>query len=233
MRSTVSSTAVPSLISFSLQVLVAALSCSPFVDYQHPNLGCAWHNNGCCQVLEMLERAAQALESMVAACLRKDADKRPSATQLLKDPVLKHGHDHKWLAKRLSGLDKSSRRASSVGDDSTAHSPASSSSHSTSSVSALLCPQNQSHPGMSSTRRPNVLLQSTCTILVGSLLRVLWQCTQVHTRHSLFSRHSSKTLPVTGSSQQHVDKGKTVHHLAWAFDLEGRPYVLVFELTQW
>ncbi len=79
----------------------------------------------------------QALESMVAACLRKAADKRPSATQLLKDPVLRHGHDHKWLAKRLSGLDKSSRRASSVGDDSTAHSPASS-SHSTSSVAALL-----------------------------------------------------------------------------------------------
>ncbi len=71
-----------------------------------------------------------------------------------------------------------------------------------------------------------------------ALLEWLWTkgcCgnAQVHTRHSLFSRHSSKTLPAAGSSQQHVDKGKTVHHLAWAFDLEGRPFVLVFELTQW
>lgn len=81
--------------------------------------------------------AVQALEGMVAACLKKDADKRPTATQLLKDPVLKHGHDHKWLAKRLSGLDKSSRRALSAGDDSTAYN-SSYSAHSTSSVIIVL-----------------------------------------------------------------------------------------------
>ena len=74
---------------------------------------------------------------MVAACLRKDADKRPTASQLLKDPVLKHGHDHKWLAKRLSGLDKSSRRVSSLGDDSTSYSTGYS-AHSTSSVTIML-----------------------------------------------------------------------------------------------
>ena len=129
-------TAAPPLITFLLQGLVAALTYFALVDCQHSHLESAWYNGGCCQKLET-ERAVQALESMVAACLRKDADKRPSATQLLKDPVLKHGHDHKWLAKRLSGLDKSSRRASSMGDDSSAHSPASS-SHSTSSVAALL-----------------------------------------------------------------------------------------------
>lgn len=57
---------------------------------------------------------------------------------------------------------------------------------------------------------------------------------QAHHRPSLFSRHSSKTLPTSPASSQHQgDKGKTVHHLAWAFELEGRPYVLVYELTQW
>jgi len=65
----------------------------------------------------------QALDSMVASCLNKDADKRPSAAALLKNPVLRHGHDNKWLAKRLSGLEKSnSRRISSVGDNSSSHS---------------------------------------------------------------------------------------------------------------
>ncbi len=60
---------------------------------------------------------------------------------------------------------------------------------------------------------------------------------QTQHRHSLFTRHSSKTLPTGNGSTQgssHGDKAaKTVHHLAWAFDLEHRPYVLVYELTQW
>ena len=58
---------------------------------------------------------------------------------------------------------------------------------------------------------------------------------QTHHRSSLFTRHSSKTLPShgSGSSHSHAEKPKTVHHLAWAFELEGRPYVLIYELTQW
>ncbi len=71
---------------------------------------------------------------MVAACLEKDADRRPTASQLLKDPVLRHGHDHKWLAKRLSGLDKSARRVSSLGDVSTAYSTGYSANSTSSSV---------------------------------------------------------------------------------------------------
>lgn len=57
-------------------------------------------------------------------------------------------------------------------------------------------------------------------------------CVQTHHGRSLFSRASSKTLP-TGGFPHHAEKAKTVHHLAWAFEVEGRPYVLVFELTQW
>lgn len=65
----------------------------------------------------------------MAACLNKDADKRPTAAELLKDPVLRHAHDSRWLAKRLSGLDRSSRRVSFkdgiAGPNSTGHSPTS------------------------------------------------------------------------------------------------------------
>jgi serine/threonine protein kinase len=51
----------------------------------------------------------QGLCNLVARCLNKDADTRPSATELLKDPLFKHAHDGKWLAKRLLGAtDKSS-----------------------------------------------------------------------------------------------------------------------------
>ena len=63
---------------------------------------------------------------------------------------------------------------------------------------------------------------------------------QTHHRASLFSGHSSKTLPSSGRNSEHGDQGshhgdkaKTVHHLAWAFDLDSRQYVLVYELTQW
>lgn len=49
---------------------------------------------------------------MVAACLNKNADRRPSAADLLREPVLKHAHDSKWLAKRLLSLDRSARRIS-------------------------------------------------------------------------------------------------------------------------
>ncbi|CAK0783086.1 hypothetical protein CVIRNUC_006281 [Coccomyxa viridis] len=136
---------------------------------------------------------SKGLDSMVAACLNKDANQRPTAAELLKDPVLKHGHDHKWLAKRLAALerDRSSRRVSFRDGSSTAHSGSQSPHHT---------PPTQH-------------------------------------RHSLFTRHSSKTLPTGNGSTQgssHGDKAaKTVHHLAWAFDLEHRPYVLVYELTQW
>ncbi len=76
---------------------------------------------------------------MVAACLNKDANQRPTAAELLKDPVLKHGHDHKWLAKRLAALerDRSSRRVSFRDGSSTAHS-GSQSPHHTPPVS--VCP---------------------------------------------------------------------------------------------
>lgn len=37
----------------------------------------------------------------MARCLNKDADSRPSAAELLKEPIFKHAHDSKWLAKRL------------------------------------------------------------------------------------------------------------------------------------
>ena len=68
---------------------------------------------------------------MVAACLNKDADQRPTAAELLKDPVLKHGHDHRWLAKRLAALerDRSSRRVSFRDGSSTAHSGSQSPNH--------------------------------------------------------------------------------------------------------
>ena len=68
---------------------------------------------------------------MVAACLNKDANQRPTAAELLKDPVLKHGHDHKWLAKRLAALerDRSSRRVSFRDGSSTAHSSSQSPNH--------------------------------------------------------------------------------------------------------
>ena len=73
----------------------------------------------------------QGLDSMVAACLNKDANQRPTAAELLKDPVLKHGHDHKWLAKRLAALerDRSSRRVSFKDGSSTAHSGSQSPNH--------------------------------------------------------------------------------------------------------
>ena len=48
---------------------------------------------------------------------------------------------------------------------------------------------------------------------------------------SLFSRASSKTLNdmAEADSQRH----RLVHHLAWAFDHGGRPYLMVYELSQW
>ncbi len=51
----------------------------------------------------------QGLCKLVARCLNKDADTRPTASELLKDPIFKQAHDGKWLAKRLFGAaDKSS-----------------------------------------------------------------------------------------------------------------------------
>jgi serine/threonine protein kinase len=44
---------------------------------------------------------AQALCSVVGRCLNKDADARPSASELLRDPLFRHAHDSRWLARRL------------------------------------------------------------------------------------------------------------------------------------
>ena len=86
----------------------------------------------------------QGLDSMVAACLNKDANQRPTAAELLKDPVLKHGHDHKWLAKRLAALerDRSSRRVQFKDGSSTAHSG----SHSPNSTPPVSFGPFWSHP---------------------------------------------------------------------------------------
>ena len=84
---------------------------------------------GKCKAMVVIRMCAQALDNLVTACLNKDADKRPAAAELLKDPVLRHAHDSKWLAKRMSGLDRNSQRVSFkggiAGPNSTSHSPTS------------------------------------------------------------------------------------------------------------
>jgi serine/threonine protein kinase len=46
-------------------------------------------------------RLAQALCSLASRCLTKDANARPTASGLLKDPLFRHVHDRRWLARRL------------------------------------------------------------------------------------------------------------------------------------
>ncbi len=48
---------------------------------------------------------------------------------------------------------------------------------------------------------------------------------------SLFSRASSKT--VNDVADADANRHRLVHHLAWAFDHGGRPYIMVYELSQW
>jgi hypothetical protein len=51
---------------------------------------------------------------------------------------------------------------------------------------------------------------------------------------SLFSRRSSKSLHEdSAAAEARQALPKTVHHLAWAFDYGGQPYLMIFELTQW
>lgn len=80
----------------------------------------------------------QALCNLAARCLNKDADSRPTASELLKDPLFKYAHDGKWLAKRLMGAAGGRKVTFKEGGEGSPSSSGSASPHHTAAPVSLL-----------------------------------------------------------------------------------------------